>query len=144
SPSNQVSIFPSLRLLLPELATEASQRHQRKVMRVELVVEIEVIWESVAGRLRLVPRAGIVLPGSQPANAAQYRLGYLILAGEQRDQSPRGLRRGAGATPSPRAIGIGERALAPSAVFILLRLDPLDGALNPRLAHVRANSPQPG
>src|SRR5258708_40054062 len=65
------------------------------------------------------------------------------LARDQSDQRPRRLRRGAGPATVPRRIFVRQRALAPSAVRILLRLEPCDGALDPRLVDIDADRAQP-
>src|SRR5580704_18957432 len=64
------------------------------------------------------------------------------LACDQSDQSPCRLRRGAGPTPVPRRILVRQRAFAPSAVRILLQLQPCDRALDPRLVHIDADRAQ--
>src|SRR5579862_1027523 len=65
-----------------------------------------------------------------------------VLARDQPDQRPRRLRRGAGPAPVPRHVLVRERALAPSAVGILLRLEPRDGFLDPRLVDINADRAQ--
>src|ERR1700752_5138255 len=67
-----------------------------------------------------------------------------VFTGDQSDQSPRGLRRGAGSTAVPRRIFVRERALAPSAVGILFRLEPIHRALDPRLVDVDPDCAEPG
>src|SRR5258708_24559610 len=64
------------------------------------------------------------------------------LARDQSDQRPRRLRCGAGPATVPRGIFVRERALAPSAVRILLRLEPRDRALDPGFVDIDANRAQ--
>src|ERR1700722_11099519 len=67
-----------------------------------------------------------------------------ILTGQQPYHCPRGLRRRAGAAPAPGRVLVAQTALAPSAILVLLRLEPRDGALNPGLAWADANRVQTG
>src|SRR5579872_6428218 len=112
-------------------------------MRIEVVTHIEVIRESVTSELLLVPRARGILPLQQPSDAAPDVLANGVLTGEQTDQRPRRLRGSAGSATAPTRVLVALAALAPSALGVLLRLQPADRAPNPRLAKVDADRAQP-
>src|SRR5216683_774008 len=66
------------------------------------------------------------------------------LTRDQSDQSPRGLRCGAGPPSVPCRIFVRKRALAPSAIGILFRLEPIYSALDPRLVDIDTDCAEPG
>src|SRR5579885_625682 len=127
----------------PKPPAEPSERHQREVVSIEPVTEVEMARKAGAGKFVFVPRAGVVLPLGKPLDAPHERFTDAVLAGEQTDNRPRGLGCGADSAAAPRRILIGERALAPSAVGILSRFQPIHRALDPRLIHVVADRAQP-
>src|SRR5208282_5079800 len=132
----------SVRRGLRQPLSETPERHQRKAMRVQVVSKIKMIRKAAARRLSLVPGALIVLPFREPLHAAHRCFADSRLARDQSDQRPRRLRRGAGSAPVPRGIFVRQRALAPAAVGILLRLEPLDRPLDPGLVNIDADRPQ--
>ena len=66
----------------------------------------------------------------------------LVLAGQQSDHRPRGLRRRADAAPAPGRVLVAETALAPSAVGVLHRLEPGDRRAESRARWIDANRAQ--
>src|SRR5260370_24684069 len=100
-----------------------------------------MIREAGACELGLLPVAGFALSLQEPLQAAHQMRTDPVLAGQQSDHRPRGLRPRAGAPPAPRRVLLPETALAPSAVLVLLPLEPGDRALNPALARAAPDPP---
>src|SRR5208282_378233 len=101
-----------------------------------------MIRKPGARELGLLPVASFALPLQEPLQTAHQMRADAVLAGQQFDHRPRGLRRRAGAAPAPGRILVAETALAPSAVLVLFRLEPRDRTLDPRLARADANRTQ--
>src|SRR5579875_3635686 len=127
-----------------EPRSESAKRHQGKIVRVEVVAQVKMIGKPGASEFGLIPASALVLALKQPIHSAAYGSADFILAGQQTNQRPCGLAGGAGAASAPGAILVTERTLAPAAVGVLMVLEPLHGALNPRLGHVDADCAQAG
>src|SRR5262249_15657201 len=123
--------------------SESAQGHQREVMGIHVVAQVEVIGKTGAGGFGLIPRARLVLPFEQPIHAAREVVADLILTREQTDQGPRGLAGGAVTASAPGAIFMGETAFTPSAVGVLMFLEPRDRAPNPGFVDLDPDRPQP-
>src|ERR1700687_4040882 len=121
---------------------QAPKRHQRKVVRIEMVAQVEMVGETGAGELALLPVAALALALQEPLHAAHQVLTDPVLAGDQPDHRPRGLRRRAGAASVPGRVLVAQTALAPSAVLALLGLEPVDRTFDPRLPRIHADSTQ--
>src|ERR1700733_16202170 len=80
---------------------KTSQRHKRKIVRIEVVAQVKMIGESRAGKFALVPRARVVLTLQQPCDAPPDVIADVIFTREQAHDRPRGLRGRAGAAPAP-------------------------------------------
>src|SRR6266852_8093771 len=123
---------------------EASKRHQREVMRVHLVAQIEVVRKTGARKLAVLPPSVVVLPFFEPGHPAPRAFAELVLSGKHPDQCPRGLRRRACAFAFECRILVAEARLTPAAIGMLHRLEPFDRAFNPGLVRIDANRAQPG
>src|SRR6202021_597161 len=65
------------------------ERHQRKIVRIEVVAQIKMIRKSGTRELRLVPCARVVLPFEQPCDAASDIIADLGFAREESHDGPR-------------------------------------------------------
>src|SRR5437016_14571312 len=70
-----------------------AERHQREVVTVEVVAEVEVAREARAGEETLLPRAVRALRADEPVDATLDGGARRAIGGEQAEESPRGLRR---------------------------------------------------
>ena len=66
----------------------ATQRHQREVVAVQVVVDHEVAGESGPGELRLIPGAVPALSFNQILDAPRDRLVFSLARRDQRHQRP--------------------------------------------------------
>src|SRR5260370_16065704 len=123
---------------------EASEGHQREVMGVHVVAEVEMVGEAGTCELRLVPIAGIPLAFHEPGHAAHNAVTEFIFTGNQSDNRPCALRACARSAALVREVRVAEAALAPSAVAVLHRLEPSRRALDPRLVCIAADRTQSG
>src|SRR5690349_16203150 len=112
------------------------QRAQREDRRVEVVAQIEHLRESGRGPVVVLPGAVVLLFREEVADAAADRLRVAVAGGEQRDERPRGLRRRRRALSLGGRVVVGVRQLAPAAVGVLVRADPLRRLLEALLAQV--------
>ena len=129
----------------PLPADKAAKGANRKGQPVEVVVQVEVAREAGSGELRLVPGAVRALGFRQPADPALGGLAVALAGGEQREQRPRGLRRGGRALAGPgRRVVVGAQVLAPAAVGVLVRPQPGDRTADRRLARLDPGGDQGG
>src|SRR5437870_1655244 len=80
-------------------ARVATERHEREVVPVEMVAEVEVARESRAREEPLLPRPVRTLAADEPGNTALHRLAPRAVGRQQPEQCPGSLRRRALALP---------------------------------------------
>ena len=120
-----------------------AERADREDEPVQVVVEVEVTREPGAGELRLVPGPVASLVLGQPADpGVRGRPG--ATGREQREQRPRGLRRGGRAMARQGRVVVGAHVLAPAAVGVLMLLQPGHRAADGRLARLHPGGDQRG
>src|SRR5579862_600394 len=113
------------------------ERHEREVVAVHRIHEVEDAGEPGAGVLALVPAAVIALGPEEALDAlAENRIDERRAGGDQSEDRPRGLGRRARALALQHGVGVGLARLAPAAVGVLDRAEPGGGALDPAFAHV--------
>src|SRR5262249_47684706 len=116
-----------------------SEGHQRKVVPVEVVAEIEVTREAGAREEALRPRAVGPLGADEPVDAALDGVALRSVGSEEAEERPRGLRGRALALPGETLVVVGGDRLAPAAVGVLVRTQPLDGTADVRRAQILAD-----
>src|SRR5205814_15438 len=116
-----------------------SERHEREVVPVEVVAEVEVAREARAGEEALAPRALRALRAHEVVDAALHGRARDPVRGHEAEERPRRLRGRALALPGERLVVVRGDRLAPAAVGVLARSQPLDGAAHPRCAQVLAD-----
>src|SRR5881628_2367181 len=121
-----------------------AERHQREVVTVEVVAEVEVTREARPGEEALLPRAVRALRADEPVDAALHGGARRAIGGEQAEEGPRGLRRRTLALPGERYVVVRGHRLAPAAVGVLVGGEPLDGAPHVGRPHVLADPLEPG
>src|SRR5579862_1676217 len=92
-----------------------------------MVIEVEVAGKAGAGEVGLVPAPVVPLRRGEPRNRSVERLSAGA-CGLEREQRPRGLRRGRYAPRAPLPRAVGAQVLAEPAVLVLDALEPRDGA----------------
>src|SRR5437867_13106915 len=84
-----------------------AERHQREVVTVEVVAEVEVTREARAGEEALLPRAVRALRADEPVDATLHGMARRAIGGERAEGGPRGLRRRGGGRDGERLVGVG-------------------------------------
>ena len=125
-----------------------SQRLEREVAGIQVVAQVEHLGEAGAGPVLVVPATVAALGREQPVDAAAHggRAARVVerAGGDQAEERPRGLRRRGLAAPLQARIVVGEERLAPTAVLVLTREQPVDAAPNAGAAQVLADVAQRG
>src|SRR5262245_1286005 len=120
-----------------------SERPEREVLRVEVVLQHEDAWEAGAVPPRVLPRAVRPLGPHEIIDAALDGGRARAAGGQQGEQRPRRLR-GSRLTP-PGQLGavVGLARFAPAVVRVLVRFQPADRPLHVLLRHVLADGAEP-
>src|SRR5438445_718087 len=113
-----------------------AERNQREVVPVEVVAEVEMTREARAGERTLLPGTVRALGADEPVDAALHGRARRPVGGQEPEERPGGLRRRALALPGERLVVVRGDRLAPAAVRVLVRRQPLDRAPHPGRAHV--------
>src|SRR6185295_1726906 len=104
----------------------------------------EMTRKAGPGEMHLVPGAVPEL-GPREVFDAPHELGAQdVLAGEQPEQRPCGLRGCARPLPGERGVAVAVAGLAPTAVVVLAGFQPGDGLAHVGLGEILADRPQPG
>src|SRR5699024_9399126 len=101
-----------------------AQRGEWEDHPVQVVVDVEVTGKSSAGELRFVPATVRSLRAHEVIDPMSYRVRAVPVDRQQRQQRPRGLRGGGVAVSDPGRVVVGAQILTPSAVRVLVLLQP--------------------
>src|SRR5437763_16780826 len=107
-----------------------------------MVLQVEDLREAGAGKPGLVPGAVPVLGAEEVVQAAEDVLAGDVAGGDQAHQRPGGLGGGARPLAAQAGIVVGRAGLAPAAVLILRRAEPLRRFLQVWLPNVFADTRQ--
>src|SRR5437879_13104808 len=94
-----------------------------------MVLQIKNAWETRAGEFRFAPRTILLLPVNQVGHRLRDGGGIGLGASKQPDQSPSGLRSGAGALGLGGSRGVAQQRLAKTAVRCWNAAQPAHGSL---------------
>src|SRR5262249_2682089 len=128
---------------LRETLGELTERHQREVRAVHPVTKIEVARESGTGEFLLEPESVGLLRSHEILDGANELGAHRLLAVEQCEDAPGGLRRGAVSLARERWVVVRAAVFAEPAVRVLHRLEPRDRAADRLAAQVLAERAQP-
>src|SRR5215813_10985336 len=119
-----------------------SQRPEREILSVQVVLQIEDTGKARAVPQRVLPRAVVTLVLEQIVDAALDRRTARAAGREEPEQRPRGLARKRLADAGERVVFIALTRLAPAAVAVLVPLEPADRALHELVARIDADRVQ--
>src|ERR1051325_792694 len=117
------------------------QRHQREVVPVVVIVQVEDTREAGSCPHGLLPGPG-ALTVDEVADAAPHGGATGLSGGDEAHDGPRGLAGGGHADPLFAGVIVAGDALAPAAVAVLPFRQPARGATDIRGAHVLADAAQ--
>src|SRR5437867_9067117 len=120
-----------------------SQRPEREVLRIQMVLQIEHAREPGAVPERVLPRAVGVLGSEQILNAARHGGSGCAPGREEAEQRPGGLARRRLAGAGERVVVVALAGLAPAAVLVLMALEPPDRALHVLVTRILADGREP-
>src|SRR5438874_2600921 len=119
-----------------------SQRPEREVRRVQVVLEVEDAREAGAVPERVLPRAIGVLGSQEILDAARHGGAGRAPRREEAEERPGGLARRRFAGAGERVVVVALAGLAPAAVLVLVALEPAHRALHVLVPRVLADGGQ--
>src|SRR5690606_28160539 len=91
----------------------------------QVVVDVEITGETGSGEHLLVPTSVGALGADQVLHPAAHHRGVLPTSGQQGEQRPSRLRGGGGAPADPAGVVVGAQVLSPTAIGVLVLLQPV-------------------
>src|SRR5262245_39360019 len=120
-----------------------SQRPEREILGVQMVLQVEDPRKARAVPERVFPRAVVALRSQQVIDAALDGRAARAASGEQAEERPRRLARNRFAHPGELVVVVALAGLAPAAVAVLVALEPADRALHVFVTGIHADGGEP-